>query len=167
MAGLIRIEVMHGVNLDMLGKREPEHYGTLTLDEIEREIAAFASELGVETRFFRSNFEGEYVEHLHSLRELVDGVILNPGAWTHYAWAIHDALACTALPAVEVHLSDVKAREPWRQLSVIEDLCIASVSGRGVEGYRLALKRLRDELGGEQQPGGASEAPDEAGGDKL
>ncbi len=167
MAGLIRIEVMHGVNLDMLGKREPEHYGTLTLDELERQIEGFAGELGVETRFFHTNFEGEYVEHLHTLRELVDGVVLNPGAWTHYAWAIHDALACAALPAVEVHLSDVKAREPWRQLSVIEDLCMASVSGKGVEGYRLALKRLRDELGGEEQPDDASSGSDEAGGGKA
>lgn len=167
MAGLIRIEVMHGVNLDMLGKREPEHYGTLTLDELERQIEAFASELDVETRFFHSNFEGEYVEHLHSLRELVDGVVLNPGAWTHYAWAIHDALASTALPAVEVHLSDVKAREPWRQLSVIEDLCIASVSGKGADGYRLALKRLRDELSGKDQPDDESSGSDEAGGGKA
>ena len=167
MAGLIRIEVMHGVNLDMLGKREPEHYGTLTLDELERQIEGFADELGLETRFFHSNFEGEYVEHLHSLQELVDGVVLNPGAWTHYAWAIHDALATAALPAVEVHLSDVKAREPWRQLSVIEDLCVASVSGKGAEGYRLALERLRDELGGKQQQHDAPERPNEAAGDEL
>lgn len=148
MPGMFRIEVMHGVNLDMLGRREPEHYGTLTLDELERQIEAFAVEIGVETRFFRTNFEGEYVEHLHNLRELVDGVVLNPGAWTHYSWAIHDALAVAALPAVEVHLSDVKAREPWRGLSVIEDLCSTSIAGQGVEGYRLALTHLYDELGG-------------------
>jgi 3-dehydroquinate dehydratase-2 len=146
MPSTFRIEVMHGVNLDMLGKREPEHYGTLTLDELERQIETFAGEIGVETRFFRSNFEGEYIEHLHSLRDLVDAVVLNPGAWTHYSWAIHDALATAALPAVEVHLSDVKAREPWRRLSVIEDLCLASIAGRGIEGYRLALARLHDEL---------------------
>jgi 3-dehydroquinate dehydratase-2 len=146
MPGSLRIEVMHGVNLDMLGKREPEHYGTLTLDELERQIEGFASEVGVETRFFRTNFEGEYVERLHGLRDLVDAVVLNPGAWTHYSWAIHDALAAAGLPAVEVHLSDVKAREPWRRLSVIEDLCVASFTGRGIEGYRLALARLRDEL---------------------
>lgn len=138
---------MHGVNLDMLGKREPEHYGTLTLDELERQIEAFAGEIGVETRFFRTNFEGEYVEHLHALRELVDAVVLNPGAWTHYSWAIHDALATAAIPAVEVHLSDVKSREQWRQLSVIEDLCVASISGNGIDGYRQALARLQDELG--------------------
>lgn len=149
MSGLIRIEVMHGVNLNMLGKREPEHYGTLTLDELERQIAGFADELGIETRFFQTNFEGEYVEHLHSLRELVDGIVLNPGAWTHYSWAIRDALATAALPAVEVHMSDVKAREAWRRLSVVEDLCVMSVSGKGIEGYRVALERLREELGGE------------------
>jgi 3-dehydroquinate dehydratase-2 len=147
MAAQLRIEVMHGVNLDMLGKREPEHYGTLTLDELERQIEGFAGELGIKTRFFHTNFEGEYVEHLHGLRELVDGIVLNPGAWTHYSWAIHDALATTVLPAVEVHLSDVKARAPWRRLSVIEDLCTMSVSGRGIEGYRLALQRLREECG--------------------
>jgi 3-dehydroquinate dehydratase-2 len=139
---------MHGVNLDMLGKREPEHYGTLTLDELERQIEGFAAEIGVEARFFRTNFEGEYVEHLHNLGELVDAVVLNPGAWTHYSWAIHDALATATLPAVEVHLSDVKARESWRQVSVIEDLCVTSVAGKGIEGYRLALTRLRDELSG-------------------
>jgi 3-dehydroquinate dehydratase-2 len=149
MSGLIRIEVMHGVNLNMLGKREPEHYGTLTLDELERQIAGFADELGIETRFFHTNFEGEYVEHLHSLRELVDGIVLNPGAWTHYSWAIRDALATAALPAVEVHMSDVKAREAWRRLSVVEDLCVMSVSGKGIEGYRVALERLREELGGQ------------------
>lgn len=148
MPGAYRIEVMHGVNLDMLGKREPEHYGTLTLDELERQIEGFATELDVEARFFRTNFEGEYVEHLHNLGELVDAVVLNPGAWTHYAWAIHDALATAAMPAVEVHLSNVKAREPWRQVSVIEDLCVASIAGKGIEGYRLALARLREELSG-------------------
>lgn len=145
---MFRIEVMHGVNLDMLGKRQPEHYGTLTLDELERQIEGFAGEIGVETRFFRTNFEGEYVEHLHGLRELVDAIVINPGAWTHYSWAIHDALATAALPAVEVHLSDVKAREPWRQVSVVEDLCLASVAGKGIEGYREALVRLHDELSG-------------------
>lgn len=148
MAAAFRIEVMHGVNLNMLGRREPEHYGTLTLDELERQIEGFAEELGLETRFFHTNFEGEYVEHLHNLGELVDAVILNPGAWTHYSWAIHDALATAALPAVEVHLSNVKAREPWRTVSVIEDLCLVSVLGQGVGGYRVALARLRGELGG-------------------
>lgn len=146
MAAGYRIEVMHGVNLDMLGRREPEHYGTLTLDEVERQVEAFASELELEVRFFQSNFEGEFVEHLHSLRGLVDGMVLNPGAWTHYSWAIHDALRIASLPAVEVHLSDVRAREPWRALSVVEELCVASFAGEGVNGYRSALERLRETL---------------------
>ena len=88
-------------------------------------------------RFFQTNAEGAFVEHLHDLAETADAVILNPGAWTHYAWAIHDALEIAGLPAVEVHLSDVRAREAWRRVSVIEDLCIATVAGHaGVEGYR-------------------------------
>jgi 3-dehydroquinate dehydratase II len=146
MAGRYRVEVMHGVNLDMLGSREPEHYGTLTLDELQRRIEAFGVELGMETRFFATNSEAEYVERLHGARDLVDGLVLNPGAWTHYAWAIHDALAIAGLPAVEVHLSDVAAREPWRRTSVIEDLCLATFAGQGPDGYRLALARLREHL---------------------
>ena len=92
--------------------------------------------------FFQTNAESEYVERLHALRGQAQGVILNPGAWTHYAWAIHDALELLEVPAVEVHLSDVQAREPWRALSVIGDLCVATFSGHGAEGYRLALERL-------------------------
>lgn len=139
-----RVEVMHGVNLDMLGRRDPEHYGTLTLMALERRISQFAAELDLEVRFLQTNAESEFVEHLHGLADLVDGIVLNPGAWTHYAWAIHDALELTGLPAVEVHLSDVTGREPWRKLSVISDLCLASISGRGPDGYRAALRRLRE-----------------------
>lgn len=143
-----RIVVMHGVNLDMLGQRDPVHYGTLTLAELELRIEQFAAELGLRARFFQTNAEVEFVEYLHRAREEADGVILNPGAWTHYSWAIHDALEVAALPAVEVHISDVKSREPWRQVSVIEDLCLTSIGGQGVEGYRLALERLRAQLDG-------------------
>jgi 3-dehydroquinate dehydratase-2 len=142
-----RIEIMHGVNLDQLGRRDPGHYGTLTLPELERSIGEFAHELGLTTRFFQSNHEGRFVEHLHGLDGVADGIVLNPGAWTHYAWAIRDALEIAALPAVEVHLSDVAAREDWRQVSVIRDLCVATVTGQGVEGYRVALERLKEELG--------------------
>jgi len=141
-----RIEVMHGVNLDQLGRRDPEQYGTLTLSELESRIRRWAVERRLEARFFHSNHEGEFVEHLHRLRGLADGIVLNPGAWTHYAWAIRDALEIAALPAVEVHLSDVRSREPWRRLSVIADLCVASVSGRGPDGYREALDVLAGEL---------------------
>ncbi|MFN8176258.1 MAG: type II 3-dehydroquinate dehydratase [Solirubrobacteraceae bacterium] len=141
-----RIEVMHGVNLDQLGRRDPGHYGALTLDELERRIETDAAELGIGVCFFHTNHEGEFVEHLHGLRGMADGVILNPGAWTHYAWAIRDALELAELPAVEVHLSAVDEREPWRRVSVIGDLCLARVSGRGPDGYREALERLRTEL---------------------
>ena len=138
--------MLHGVNLDMLGQRDPLHYGTLTLAELDAQIGAWAIEVGLEASFFQTNAESEYVERLHSLRGQVDGVILNPGSWTHYAYAIHDALELSGLPAVEVHLSDVHAREPWRRLSVIGELCLATFSGKGSEGYRLALARLREEL---------------------
>jgi 3-dehydroquinate dehydratase-2 len=141
-----RIEVMHGVNLDQLGRRDPAHYGTLTLDELEVQIGSAGDELGLVTRFFRSNHEGQFVEHLHRLEGLADGLVLNPGAWTHYSYAIRDALELTGLPAVEVHLSDVDAREDWRRKSVIAELCVARVAGKGAEGYTDALERLRKEL---------------------
>lgn len=146
-----RIEVMHGVNLDMLGRREPEHYGTFTLAELEDRVRGFAAELELEARFFQTNAEGEFVEHLHQLagEGAVAGIVLNPGSWTHYAWSIHDALLIAGLPAVEVHLSDVSAREPWRRVSVVGDLCLATFAGKGVEGYRLALARLHDALDGD------------------
>jgi 3-dehydroquinate dehydratase II len=141
-----RIEVMHGVNLNMLGRRDPALYGSQTLAELELRIGGYATELGLSPRFFQTNSEAAYIEHLHRLDGVADAIILNPGAWTHYAWAIRDALEIAALPAFEVHLSDVRAREPWRRLSVIEDLCLGSVAGRGAEGYRDALIRLGDEL---------------------
>jgi 3-dehydroquinate dehydratase II len=137
-----RIEVMHGVNLDQLGRRDPDHYGGLTLAALEGRIADWGRERGLVTRFFATNHEGEWVEHLHRLEGVADALLLNPGAWTHYAWAIRDALEIAALPAVEVHLSDVGAREEWRRASVISDLCLATVSGQGPEGYREALDRL-------------------------
>jgi 3-dehydroquinate dehydratase II len=141
-----RVAVLHGVNLNMLGHRDPQHYGTLSLSVLELRVSEFASELGLEVQFFQTNSERDYVEQLHRVDGLADGLLLNPGAWTHYSWAIRDALEIAALPAVEVHLSDVKAREHWRRVSVIEELCLASVSGRGVDGYRDALTRLRDAL---------------------
>jgi 3-dehydroquinate dehydratase II len=142
-----RIEVMHGVNLDQLGRRDATIYGTLSFDDLERYIADTAAELGLQTRFFHTNHEGEFVEHLHRLEGMADGLILNPGAWTHYAYAIRDALELTGLPAVEVHLSDVDSREEWRRRSVIRELCLGRVAGRGADGYREALEILRDQLG--------------------
>ncbi|HEX3873021.1 MAG TPA: type II 3-dehydroquinate dehydratase [Solirubrobacteraceae bacterium] len=147
-AGQSRVEVMHGVNLDMLGRRDPAIYGSQTLAELESAVAGFADELELEVGFFQSNFEGEFVEHLHGLRGSRDGILLNPGAWTHYSWAIHDALEIAGLPAVEVHLSAVDRREEWRRVSVIGDLCLATVSGLGVDGYREGLVRLRRGIDG-------------------
>lgn len=141
-----RVEVLHGVNLDMLGARDPAHYGGIGLTELEIKIRGWAHELGLETVFFQTNHEGEYVERLHRLPESTDGAILNPGAWTHYSYAIHDALEIAGLPAVEVHISDVAKREPWRKKSVISDLVIASISGKGPQGYHEALELLSGEL---------------------
>ncbi len=141
-----RIEIVHGVNLDQLGRRDPAVYGGLTFDALEYRITGWAAELGLTVRFFQSNFEGELVEHLHKLEGLADAILINPGAWTHYAWAIRDALEIAALPAVEVHLSAVQDREEWRRVSVIEDLCLATVSGQGPEGYREGLVRLQGAL---------------------
>lgn len=138
-----RIVVLHGVNLDQLGVRDPAHYGGLTLDQLVEQVDGFARALGIRSIVFeQTNHEGEYVELLHRARENADALILNPGAWTHYAWAIHDAVELTELPAVEVHLSDVQAREEWRRHSVISDVCIATISGKGVDGYRDALELL-------------------------
>jgi len=139
-----RVAVMHGVNLDALDRRPAEHYGGLTFARLEFQIEQFARALELDARFFHSNHEGEFVEELHKVTDYADGLLLNPGAWTHYAWSLHDAVELTGLPAVEVHLSDVKNREPFRAVSVLEDVCVASVSGQGVDGYRVALERLKD-----------------------
>jgi 3-dehydroquinate dehydratase-2 len=142
-----RVAVLHGVNLDALNRRPAEHYGGLTFSKLEISIEHFARDIGLEARFFQSNHEGEFVEELHKASDYADGLLLNPGAWTHYSWAIRDAVEVSGLPAVEVHLSDVKHREDFRKLSVIEDVCVASVSGMGVDGYRVALEHLRERLG--------------------
>jgi 3-dehydroquinate dehydratase-2 len=141
-----RIEIMHGVNLDQLGRRDPEHYGGLSFAELERRVSDTAAEIDLETRFFQTNHEGEFVEHLHRLDGLADGIVLNPGAWTHYSYAIRDALELARLPAVEVHLSQVDSREPWRRQSVITELCVGRVAGKGPDGYREALDLLRKEF---------------------
>jgi 3-dehydroquinate dehydratase II len=143
-----RVEVMHGVNLDQLGRRPQSVYGDLTFDRLELRVCDYANELGLQVRFFQTNAEHEFVQHLHRLEGLADAIVMNPGAWTHYAWAIRDALEIAALPTVEVHLSDVDHREEWRRKSVVRELCVATVSGQGVEGYRAALERVKEELDG-------------------
>ena len=135
-----RVEVLHGVNLDALGRRDREVYGALTLNELQTRIKRFGRELDLEVSFFQTNHEGDFVERLHRLPEVADGAVLNPGAWTHYSWAIHDA-------AVEVHLSDVEQREDWRRHSVLDGLVIAAISGKGADGYREGLEALAERLG--------------------
>ena len=141
-----RVAVMHGVNLDALARRPAEVYGGLSLPQLEREVSHYAHDLGLEARFFQSNHEGEYVEELHRSADYADGLVLNPGAWTHYAWALRDAVEVSGLPAVEVHLSDIQHREEWRRHSVLADVVVARVSGQGVAGYREALARLKDAM---------------------
>ncbi len=143
-----RIHVMHGVNLDQIGRRDPEHYGGMTFLKLEQAIDAYADELDLDARYFQTNHEGEFVEELHRARDLADGIIINAGAWSHYSRAIGDALQFVGIPAVEVHLSDVANREPWRRVSVLSDVCIATVSGKGVEGYREAFVVLKAALVG-------------------
>jgi len=141
-----RIEVMHGVNLDQLGRRDPGVYGSLTLAELEVQISDMADALGLQARFFQTNHEGEFVEHLHKLEGLADGLVLNPGAWTHYSYAIRDALELSGVPAVELHISDVDSREEWRRHSLVSELCIGRVVGKGAAGYGEALELLQAEL---------------------
>ena len=139
-----RVAVLHGVNLNALDRRPAEHYGGLTFAELESRINRFARELGLEVSFFHSNHEGDFIEELQKTPDYADGLLLNPGAWTHYAWSIRDAVEITGLPTVEVHLSDVDAREAFRHVSVLEDVRVAKVSGQGVAGYRAALERLKE-----------------------
>jgi 3-dehydroquinate dehydratase II len=142
-----RVAVLHGVNFDILDRRDPEIYGGLSLRELETKIEDWARGLGLESIFFQTNSEGEFVEYLHRAPELADAVLVNAGAWTHYSRAIADALAVAELPSVEVHLSDVESREDWRKVSVFDGLVLTKVSGKGPDGYREALGRLASELG--------------------
>ncbi len=142
-----RVAVLHGVNFDILERRDPEVYGGLSLAELEHRIEGWARELGLEPIFFQTNSEGEFVEYLHRLPDLADASLLNAGAWTHYSRAIADALEVARLPAVEVHLSDVENRDDWRRDSVFDGLVLAKISGKGADGYREALELLARELG--------------------
>jgi 3-dehydroquinate dehydratase II len=143
-----RVEVLHGVNFDQLGRRDKDIYGDFTLSELEVQIKRFARELDLEAYCFQTNAEGEFVEQLHRLPEVADAAIVNAGAWTHYSWAIRDALDLTGVPTVEVHLSDISKREEWRRQSVFEglDLIIGQVYGKGPDGYREALELIANKL---------------------
>jgi 3-dehydroquinate dehydratase II len=140
----VRIVVLNGVNLDEIGRRDPEVYGGLSGSELETRIYRWADELGMTVECKQTNHEGEYVNWCHEALDWAEGVIANPGAWTHYSYAIHDALELFAVPIVEVHLSNVDAREEWRRVSVISELAAKRVIGRGPEGYREALQYLKE-----------------------
>ncbi len=142
-----RVAVLHGVNFDILERRDASVYGGLSLSELEQRIGAWARELGLEPIFFQTNHEGEFVEYLHRLPDVADSALVNAGAWTHYSRAIADALDVASLPAVEVHLSDVENRDDWRRISIFDGLVLAKVSGKGPAGYREALELLARELG--------------------
>jgi 3-dehydroquinate dehydratase II len=138
----VQVVVLNGVNLDVLGRRDPGHYGGLSLSELETRIYEWAAELRCHVRCRQTNNEGEYVDWCHDALDWADGVIVNPGAWTHYSYAIHDALELLTVPVVEVHLSNTDEREEWRRTSVIADLAAKRVVGRGPDGYREALEFL-------------------------
>ena len=138
----MRILVINGPNLNMLGKRAPEHYGEETLESIERTLSQRAQELGCELIFFQSNHEGALIDFIQKETPISDGILINPGALTHYGYSLHDALADSRLPVVEVHLSDIHVREDWRRHSVIADVAIEQIAGFKAESYSLGLVAL-------------------------
>lgn len=138
----MNVLVVNGPNLNLLGEREPDVYGKTTLRELQRRVARHAKQHRMRLRFFQSNHEGGIIDELHRRRRWAHGIVINPGAFTHYSYAIRDALAAVALPAVEVHLSDVDAREDFRRVSVVRDVCTARCAGRGVDSYLEALDVL-------------------------
>jgi 3-dehydroquinate dehydratase-2 len=140
----MRISVLNGVNLNILGRRDPKQYGGLTIAELESRIYGWARDLELTVQCRQTNDEGEYVKWCHDAYDTVDGVVVNPGAWTHYAWAIHDALEVLTIPIVEVHLSKVDEREEWRQTSVVADLVAERFVGQGPDGYKSALDYLKE-----------------------
>src|SRR4051794_7028278 len=143
----MRVLVLHGVNLDMLGRRDPKLYGRITLRELEQQIVQWGGELGLDVSCKQTNAEGLYVEWIHDALDWAGGVVVNPGAWTHYSYAIRDALELLAVPLVEVHLSKVEGREEFRHYSVVSDIASFRVTGKGPEGYRDALSFLAEHAG--------------------
>jgi 3-dehydroquinate dehydratase-2 len=141
--------LLHGVNLDMLGRRDPTVYGTMTLTELEAYVARHGEAHGFTVHSFHTNFEGEFIEKIHQLVVCgADAAIINPGAWTHYSYALHDALELVSAPVAEVHLSDVDSREEWRHTSVIADVVDVRIAGRGAAGYVDALEALAELVAG-------------------
>ena len=141
----MQVLVLNGANLDVLGRRDPKIYGGISLNELESKIYAWAHAHDVTVRCRQTNSEGEFIDWVHDAYDNVDGVIVNPGAWSHYSYAIRDALELVDVPIVEVHLSDIEHREDWRRHSVVSDLAALRIIGKGPDGYREALEFLAGE----------------------
>jgi 3-dehydroquinate dehydratase II len=140
----MRISVLNGVNLDTLGRRDPAVYGTFSLSELETQIYQWGRDLEQQVTCRQTNSEGEYIDWIHDAYTWADGVVVNPGAWSHYSWAVHDALEPLQVPIVEVHLSNIHEREEWRRFSVVEELAAKRVIGQGPDGYHEALRFFRE-----------------------
>ena len=142
----MKILVINGVNMNMLGIREPDKYGVMTLKNLEKDLYSFSFELGIDIETFQSNYEGEIVEKIHSALNNFDGIVINPGAYTHTSVAIRDALSAVNIPTVEIHMTNVYSREEFRHKSLIAPVCIGQISGFGPNSYKLGLKALTDFL---------------------
>jgi 3-dehydroquinate dehydratase II len=140
----MRVTVLNGVNLNILGRRDPAVYGGLSIGELENQIYEWARELELMVQCRQTNDEGEYIKWCHDAHENADGLIVNPAAWTHYAWSIHDALESLSIPIVEVHLSNVDEREEWRRTSVLDGVVATRIAGQGPDGYKQALQYLKE-----------------------
>jgi 3-dehydroquinate dehydratase-2 len=140
----MQVSVLNGVNLNMLGRRDPEHYGAMTLQQLETRIYEWAQQMNLTARCSQTNSEGAYVELIHEACNGADALVVNPGAWTHYSYAIRDALEIFTGPVVEVHLSAIEQRESWRRTSVIADVVAHRISGQGAEGYHEAFTYLSE-----------------------
>lgn len=139
---MTKILVLHGPNLNLLGEREPAVYGTMTLKQLDAMIKRRAKSLGASVRTFQSNYEGALIDLIHNHRKWADGLVFNPGAYSHYSYALRDAVAAAKIPTIEVHLSDVKKREKFRRVSVIAPVCAGQISGKGAGSYLEAVERL-------------------------
>lgn len=146
----MKILIINGVNMNMLGIREPEKYGSKTLKELEKDLYSFSFELGVDIETYQSNFEGEIVEKIHSALNNFDGIVINPAAYTHTSVAIRDAISAVNIPTVEIHMTNIQAREDFRSKSMIAPVCIAQISGFGTESYKLGLRGVVDFLKNQQ-----------------
>ncbi len=138
----MKILIINGVNMNMLGIREPEKYGTTTLKDLEKDLYAYSFELGIDIETYQSNHEGEIVEKIQSAYENFDGIVINPAAYTHTSVAIRDAISAVNIPTVEIHMTNIQAREDFRQKSLIAPVCVAQICGFGTESYKLGLKGL-------------------------